>query len=201
MPILVKLRMPFFNWEQTIKLCQNGDRQAQKSLFGELYPYLNGVAKRYIYNQSYSQDILQEAFINIFKSIQQFDETKSAFKTWATKITINCCLKHNKKYSNLEIETFEIKDFDVAISPEILDEINLKDLKKTLEKMPKQYYEVFNLYIIDGFSHKEIALILELKESLSRQKLSRAKKWIKENLKVDDVLLNVILLLLMADSI
>ena len=85
---------------ELIQLCIAGNRPAQKQLYTVLLPYLNVISQRYLDEDSQRKDVLQEAFINIFKNLNQFDSSKAGFKTWAAKITINCCLKNNRKYKN-----------------------------------------------------------------------------------------------------
>lgn len=187
--------MPF-NWEENILLCKQENRIAQKRLFAELWPYLNGVGKRYVFNKNEIQDVLQVTFINIFKSIHQYDASKSAFKTWATKIMINCSLKHNEKNRISKEKIVELKDYDFPIEPTAFATFNKEALMKILKKMPESYYSIFNLFVIDGFSHNEIASILKIDEALSRQRLKRAKDWIRKNFKEDDILSKIVLMFL-----
>lgn len=174
--------------EITIELihqCVSKERLAQRQLYDILLPYLNVICKRYLNQESNREDVLQEAFIRIFKSIKSYDAGKSSLKTWAAKITINCCFNDNKKNKNQYIQAYEDAIHDVAMTPDILEKLNTEELHQWLRKLPKPYYQVFNLSVIEGFSHEEIANILGIKASLSRKRLSRAKKWI-QNTKVNN---------------
>jgi RNA polymerase sigma factor (sigma-70 family) len=165
----------------TIKIinnCKQNDKVAQKQLYSILLPYLNPICKRYLNNSSDIKDTLQETFINIFSNINQYDPNRSQFKTWAVRIAINCALKYNKKMYQLPINEFIADQSTQTIEPEILSKLSDDDLLAFFKTMPKQYFEVFNLNVIDGFSHKEIGTILSIDESLSRKRLSRARTWL-----------------------
>ena len=163
---------------ELIQGCKTSNRAAQKQLYSLLLPYLNIVCKRYLNNNEERQDILQEAFINIFSNIDKYDSSRSQFKTWAVKIVINCCLKHNQKSAKIITKEFVIEKHTQAIDPEILAWFSDEDLLAFLKTMPQKYFEIFNLHIIDGFSHKEIGELLGIDDALSRKRLSRAREWL-----------------------
>jgi len=163
-----------------IALCLSKNGEAQRRLYDLLLPYLNVICKRYLYDASLLKDVLQEVFINIFRHLDQFDIQKASFKTWSTQIAINSCLKSNKKNRNNKTEELLIDLHEIAVEAEVIDQISNEELIKWLRKMPFQYYEVFNLHIIDGYSHDEIGKLLSINASLSRQRLSRARGWLKK---------------------
>ena len=148
-------------------------------------PYLNVICKRYLVNESDLKDALQDTFINIFKSLRQFDVERASFKTWATRIAINCCLKKNAKHKAQATQEFIVDLHEATISPKVLDSLSNAEIIQWLKRMPAQYFEVFNMYVIDGFSHPEIAETLGIEESLSRQRLSRGRAWLKKKLPDD----------------
>jgi RNA polymerase sigma-70 factor (ECF subfamily) len=173
--------------DDLIECCKRGERSSQKNLYVILLPYLNTICQRYAYNPSNIQDILQESFIRIFKNIETYDTSRAKFKTWVTKITINCCLKNNQKVKrktdvekNVELE----KDLDrielnITLEPDILVKLNDDDFQRFINKMPAEYLQIFNLYIMEEFNHVEIANLLSINENLSRKRLSRARNWLK----------------------
>jgi len=172
-----------------IEGCLRGDNSAQRELYDLLLPYLNALCGRYLKDVSHRKDILQEAFIIIFSSIEQYDKQKGEFHSWASRITINLSLKHNRSsraefYTHIESETNQPK-----VSPEVLDQLSNEELTRFLRTMPAKYYEVFNLFIIDGFTHDEIAEMLQIKVSLSRKRLARARAWLQEKPKSLNALL------------
>lgn len=163
-----------------INRCLSNDRAAQNELYRELLPYLNLVCQRYLYEQDQRKDVLQETFIRIFRHLPQFDVQQASFKTWTTKIAINCCLQHNgRRQPHQELV---LPRHETLISPAALQKLSNEDLLRWLRKMPEQYFEVFNLFVVDGFSHREIAELLDIDESLSRQRLARGRAWLKKRL-------------------
>jgi len=163
-----------------IARCIAGDQQAQKKLYDLTLPYLNVMCKRYLTNEANIKDVLQETFIRIFKNIDQFDVQRASFKTWVTKIAINNCLKNNTKESRISTEELSTALDQPKVDPIILSSLNNADIIKWLKQMPESYYAVFNLYVIDDFSHQEIAQLLNIEIPLSRKRLSRARDWIKK---------------------
>lgn len=167
---------------EIIALCKSKNRAAQKQLYRQLLPYLNVVSKRYLKDSTYTSDVLQEIFILIFTKIEQYDSAKGAFKTWAVRITINCCLKHNQKFSKAIVQELIPSQHGKTILPEVLNKYSDEEIMRFLKKMPEQYFQVFNLYELDGFSHKEISEVVGITEALSRKRLSRAKAWIEKKI-------------------
>lgn len=161
-----------------IARCKSKDRSAQKELYGQLVPYLNVVCQRYLRDNTYLNDTLQETFILIFTKIDLFNAELASFKTWSVKIAINCCLKHNKKNERHKVYQLEPTKHERSITMNVLDKFTDEEIMKFLKTMPFSYFQTFNLYTIEGFSHKEIAELLQIDESLSRKRLSRAKTWI-----------------------
>ena len=163
---------------ELIRRCKRKDRLAQKQLYQSYLPYLNSVCRRYLINPSDINDVLQESFINIFRNIDKYDAKKALFKTWAVKISINCTLKFNEKMNKVPVIELVTEQHVQTIDPYVLSKLNDEDLLIFLKTMPQKYSEIFNLNVIDGFSHKEISKILDIEESLSRKRLSRARAWL-----------------------
>ena len=138
------------------------------------------IGKRYLRNDAELKDVLQDSFVHIFKNLVQFDVQKSSFKTWATQITINNCLKYNARNHRTGTVELIVNLHDKSIEPNAIKTLTNDELVAWLKKMPFQYFEVFNLYIIDGYSHDEIAKMLGISSVLSRKRLSRAKEWLKK---------------------
>ena len=174
-----------------IAKCLSKDRAAQKQLYILLLPYLEMIGKRYLRNESDLKDVLQETFILMFKNMAQFDIQKAGFKTWAAKITINNCLKYNSKNNRNKTVELIINLHEPMIRPSVIDTFANDELLAWLKKMPVQYFEVFNMYIIDGFSHDEIAEMFGIAASLSRKRLSRARQWLKKKVETEQQILSI----------
>ena len=163
-----------------IKSCISKNRKAQKQLYLLLLPYLRAVANRYLRDTSYVKDVLQESFVKVFENIDKYDIQKAPFKQWAAKITINNCLNYNKRVIGIPKDELIVEQHDTFILPSIIKNLSRENLLFVLKQMPEGYFEVFNLYVIDGYAHDEIAQILNINEALSRKKLSRARVWLKK---------------------
>jgi len=170
---------------ELIALCLSKDGSAQRKLYNLLLPYLNAMSKRYLYDQSFLKDALQETFIRIFKSLGQFDVQKASFKTWCTKIAIHSCLRQNEKNKNNRVVEYDSSFHEQMIQENVFDKMTLEETQEWLKQMPKNYFEVFNLFVIDEFTHEEIAEMLSIKIELSRKRLSRARTWVKKRLQND----------------
>lgn len=165
--------------KELINSCVSQNRNAQKQLYSLLLPYLRAIANWYLRDNSYSKDVLQESFVKIFRSINSYQSLKAPIKQWAAKITINTCLNYNKRIIGTPKEEFIIEKHQV-LSLEEFEERSNEDILVLLKKMPEPHFEVFNLFLIDGYSHKEISELLNISATLSRKRLSRAKSWLKK---------------------
>lgn len=161
--------------DDIIKGCVSGKSEAQEALYKKYSGKLFGVSLRYTKDYSAAEDILQESFIKIFNNISSYKGTGS-FEGWMRRILINTALerfrKHFQLYSISEVHENEISlDYD-----NILADISAKDLLTLIQELPPAYKMVFNLYAIDGYSHKEIGDILNISIGTSKSNLSRARK-------------------------
>ena len=157
--------------------CRKGDRTAQREAYHALFPILRGAVRRYTWSEADVQDILQEAFIRIFKSMEQFDQNRGSFMNWSTRIAINTAINEGKKRARHRVADHEVS---VPIESNALQDMALEDLINTLSAMPEDQYHVLNLHLVDGFNHKEIADLLDITPDISRQRLTRARKWVRD---------------------
>lgn len=140
------------------------------------------VAVRYSQNEEEAISIVNDSFMKVFKSIKSFDQEKS-FKPWFRRIVVNTSINHIQKQSKFKVES-NIEDAgEVAAREEILSQINYKDLIRMVQSLGTAYRTVFNLYVIDGFKHEEIAKTLGITVSTSKSNLSRARYRMRELLK------------------
>lgn len=138
---------------------------------------------RYMKNKFDAEDVLQEAFIKIYRDLKSFNLDRGTFRNWSTRIIINICLQQiRKKRNNLDIAEAEKTFTQFEINPQALQSLNLKDLTDIISKLPIGYRTVFNLYVIDGYTHKEIAEMLTISIGTSKSQLLRAKKYLQKNL-------------------
>lgn len=166
---------------QLIAACLAGDSKAERALYEALLPYLDRVARRYLRNPNYHKDVLQDSFIQLFRYLPNFQEEKGDLRSWATKITINVALKYNRKADPLNIRSLSEEVIaNYSAPPARLEKLSDEDLIAILQRMPRAYYAVFNLALIEDYSHKEIGQLLNISEANSRKKLSRAKTWLRK---------------------
>ncbi|OAV43899.1 RNA polymerase sigma factor [Lewinella sp. 4G2] len=169
--------------EQLIKACRANQRQAQRRLYELSLPRLRYLAQRYLTDAEATQDVLQEAYLSIFQHLDQFDGSRSQFSTWAGRITINKCLARNRRAPTevcLPPEDIPRQTLDAARNA--LEQLTDLELVTWLKQMPRDYYLVFNLAAVEGYDHPEIARMLSITPAVSRQRLSRARKWVKREL-------------------
>ena len=133
---------------------------------------------RYLRQNEAAEDALQETFIHVFRHIQTF-QNEGSFKAWISKIAVNNCLKAlRKEYNVIQIDILSelSKGFEDAT---IVDKMTVDEVLKKLDLLPEQYRIVFNMAVIEGYQHKEIAELLKVTESTSRTILTRARKKIE----------------------
>lgn len=171
--------------KQLISLCIANDRKAQHRLYEQLLPYLRAVANRYLKDTSYAKDVLQESFVKIFKNIEQYNHQKAGFHLWSVRIVINTTINYNNRVIKFSVPTTVDTFANLTTTPKAIQNLSNEDLLTILKQMPNGYFEVFNLFIIDGYKHEEIAEILNISPASSRKKLSRAKKWLQDTFKND----------------
>ncbi len=172
---------------QTIQAILKGDKSAFRKLYDNYSRFYFLTCLRYTNQKSDAEDLLQESFIKIYKDLHQFDHTRGNFISWSKRVVINVCLQHLRKKNVLN--NFEnIIDLNLQLSDKAigLDNLSLQELTKMIQQLPKGYRTVFNLYIIDGFSHKEISEELGISESTSKTQLMKAKKLLKLKIKESD---------------
>ncbi len=165
--------------KQIISLCRRGKRDGQRQLYQACAPYVYNTIKRYVREAEDVKDVMQEVFANVFKHINDFDETKGSFNIWIRKISVNQALmliRKKKQFSHL----VPLDDFqnNTLGSPDRYESLSREDVEKVLARVPDGFRIVFTMYVIDGFSHQEIAEHLNIKVETSRSQLTRAKKWI-----------------------
>lgn len=164
-----------------ITKCLKEDRLAQKALFEIMAPKLLTVSRQYAPKNCDPLDNLQDAFIKIFKYLNTYDKQTGSFDAWARRIVINTALsKLNKKTIVEVISNFQ--DFDFEDKDIINSNYNVKHLMELIEQLPDGYKQVFCLYEIEGYSHKEIGDMLNIKEATSRSQLNRSKLFLRDML-------------------
>ncbi|UGS21151.1 RNA polymerase sigma factor [Flavobacterium cyclinae] len=165
--------------EQLIHECGNNNTKAQEQVYRLLAPKLFAVCLKYSRNYEEAQDNLQESFLIIFDKIKQY-KSSGSFEGWAKRIVINYVLQQYRKQNIFEIVSEKIPaEEEIEIDDE---NISLEFLTKIIQELPDRYRLVFNLYVLDGYSHKEISEMLEINIGTSKSNLARAKAILKNKI-------------------
>lgn len=165
--------------QKLIKQCAKNDRQAQQEIYHLYAGSLFSICLKYSNNKQEAQDNFQDGFITIFKKIGQFD-FRGSFEGWAKRVMINTVLLKYRKKSVLNIVTEDIPD-EVIVEVDD-EEISLDFLLDLIRGLPERYRLVFNLYVLDGYSHREIAGMLKIAEGTSKSNLARARVILRQQI-------------------
>lgn len=163
--------------------CKDGDRKAQKQLYDAMAPKMMAVCLRYMGNREDAEDVLQEGFITLFTKIDSYQGAGS-FEGWARKIFVNTALMHLRRADVLGISD-DIQEARTLSANETtpIQKMGYRDLINMISALPADSRTVFNMYVVEGYSHKEIAKELGCTEATSRSKLQRARIRLQEMIK------------------
>ena len=167
--------------DRLIKQCADNDRKAQKEIYQLFAGKLFSICLKYSKNKQEAQDNFQDGFVTIFDKIGQFN-FKGSFEGWLKRVMVNTILLKYRKKTVLNIVTEEIPD-EVVVDIDD-EEISLDFLLNLIQELPERYRMVFNLYVLDGCSHKEIAKMLKIAEGTSKSNLARARGILKQKIEV-----------------
>lgn len=169
--------------EDIIRGCRQKDPGAQRSLYEMFSSRMYGVCLRYCGSRDDAQDILHEGFLKIFEKIRQF-EFRGSFEGWIRRIMVNTALERYRNQNKfVSIRDDSIEDYEKPEDFDISEDITAKELMEMIEDLSPQYRMVFNMYAIEGYSHKEIAELLGITEGTSKSNLSRARVILQEKIK------------------
>lgn len=166
--------------KQLITDCQNDEPKAQEQLYKLFSSKMFSVCLKYSRNYEEAQDNLQEGFLLAFNKIQQYN-FQGAFEGWLKRLIINNILRQYRNSVVFEVIKDNIKDEDEIIT-DSEQEPSIDFLLKCVQELPDRYRLVFSLYVLDDYSHKEIASMLHISEGTSKSNLSRAKLLLKEKI-------------------
>lgn len=166
------------NIKSLLEGCLRAHRVSQKLLYQEYYNYSMSICLRYAGNRDEASEILNDAFMKIFTNLKSFDLSKP-FKPWLRKVLINTAINHyHKKQREVKVEEMQ-KAKNELDSERILSGISYQEVVGLLHKLPPAYRTVFNLYVIEGYTHEEIANMLNIAPGTSKSNLFKAKEQLK----------------------
>ena len=168
--------------EQLIKKCINQDAKAQSQLYKQYASKLFSLCLKYSKNYAEAEDNLHDAFITVFSKIDQY-KNKGSFEGWLKRIAINTSLQRYRENVGVFdiVNEGNIEDVTVDINDE---DVNIDFLLQIIQELPDRYRLVFNLYVLDGYSHVEISELINISAGTSKSNLARARMILKE--KIED---------------
>lgn len=166
---------------QIIQACKRGDRKSQKQLYDHYAPLFMSICLRYLKNREDAEDVLVHSFYKIFANIQKYSG-KGSFEGWMKKLLVNECLMFLRKRHNFNL-SIDSAHYIAADEISVQDKLQYEDLIVCLDLLPPGYRTVFNLYVIEGFKHREIAEQLGISINTSKSQLILAKQRMKSIIK------------------
>jgi RNA polymerase sigma factor (sigma-70 family) len=164
-----------------IRGCLKNDRRSQEELYKRYYPAMMALCLRYVRNSGDAVEVLNDAFLKVFRQLGRYDEGKGALYTWMRKILINTALDSLRKQKMIRYhEMPTATEEEPGIENEAISKLNSDELLGLIRQLPLTTCLVFNLHGIDGFSHREIADMLGISEGTSRWHLSDARRRLKQ---------------------
>ena len=170
--------------EKLIRKCQQKSRKAFEELYRKFSPFVYGICLRYAKNRDEAQDILQDCFIKVMDKIGDY-RFEGSFEGWLQRMAVNESLNYlrlgRSSFSELGEDEADAED----ASPDIVSNMSARDLLDAISEMPDGYRTIFNMYVIEGYQHNEIAEKLNITESTSRSQLKKAREYLIEIIKKD----------------
>lgn len=169
--------------DQIVVGCTKNDAKAQMQLYDLYCDAMYTICLRYIKDTATAEDVMQDAFIKVFKNIGSF-KGEVTIGAWIKKIVINQCIDHLKK-RKIELVSIEEKELNVADDGDwsVSDDVNVNIITSAINSLPEKYKVILNMYLIEGYDHQEIAQVLNITEVNSRSQLMRGKNKLKSQLK------------------
>jgi len=175
--------------DRLISKCRKQDGKAQKALYDKYASKMLGVCHRYIKDTDQAEDVMITGFVKVFEKIDQF-KSEGSFEGWIRRIMVNQSLSFIRKNKGMYLEVdIEVADREPDYKS-LNDNLEAQDLLTLINNLPTGYQTVFNLYAIEGYSHKEIAEKLQISENTSKSQLSRARTLLQKQLVEQEEMVN-----------
>jgi len=165
--------------DELIKRCRAGERKAQELLYNWFASKMLGVCFRYAADRMEAEDMLQNGFIRVFQKINDY-RGEGSFEGWIRRIMVHSSIEfYRKHHKMLQVADIDEEGREQAVNPHVTANLAAKDLMALIQQLPPGYRIVFNLFAIEGYSHKEIAVLTGITEGASKSQLSRARSVLK----------------------
>lgn len=177
--MIAKIQLPRISRDlQLLEECIAGRPQSQKLLYQYFAPKMFGICLRYSRDYHHAEDLLQEGFVKVFNNLHRF-RREGSFEGWMKRIFINTSIEFHRKSSNYYELPLEEELIPEGFDDKILSDLMFQDLLALIQGLSDGYRTVFNLYAIEGYSHKEIGKMLGIQEGTSKSQLARARNALK----------------------
>ncbi len=170
-----------------IRGCKQNDRKAQEALYKAYYKAMITICLRYTRNEDDAVEVLNSGFLKVFQNIQRYDQAQASLYTWIRTIVVNSCLDFIRKKSRTEQHHELNNASEVHVPAEVVSRMKASELLSLVRSLPPATAAVFNLYVIEGYSHKEIGSLLGISDGTSKWHLSEARKQLQQKIKLQDV--------------
>lgn len=168
-------------YQALIKGCINQKPAAQRELYEQFASSMLAVCYRYARDRDDAEDILQDGFVKVFQKIGNFDD-RGSLEGWIRKIMVNTAIDHIRKQKHQQNQVELNEGITEVIEADVMDNLEMEALFEVIQKLPPGYRLVFNLYAIEGYSHKEIGDELGITESTSRSQYTRARAMLRQQI-------------------
>lgn len=174
------------NEQQLIESCRKGDRIGQKELYNRFARKMMGVCYRYVNDKETAADLLQEGFIKVFQSLDSYSGAGS-FEGWVRRIFVNSALEYLRKTDVLR-DASDLDNMAELTQPNssVIASMTADELMELVKELPTGFRTVFNLFAIEGYSHREIGEMMNITESTSRSQFTRARQLLQKKIKALD---------------
>ncbi len=168
-------------WPKIIEGCKQKKKKYQEMLYQRIAPKLFSICLRYASDKQMAEDLLHDTFLKIFQKIDRYQETGS-FEAWMKKICIYHALEVLRRKQKGYVKYVEVLPNTIVKKQEAIEKLSLQEIQKIIQKLPHGYRTVFNLYVIDDFTHQEIADTLNISVSTSKTQLRKARLYLQKEL-------------------
>ncbi|RKR85027.1 RNA polymerase sigma-70 factor (ECF subfamily) [Mucilaginibacter gracilis] len=167
---------------ELIEGCRKGHRKMQEMLYKQLASKMLAVCMRYATDRMEAEDMLQNGFVKVFKKLDDFRD-EGSFEGWVRRIMVHSSIEYYRKHHKMmQVVDIETPGAEQSVDPVAASNLGVQDLLAIIQQLPPGYKMVFNMYAIEGYSHKEIGEIMNITEGASKSQLSRARTILKEQI-------------------
>ena len=169
-----------YSIESLVEKCKAGERKAQELLYKQFASKMLGVCMRYATDKMEAEDMLQNGFIRVFQKIADY-RGDGSFEGWVRRIMVHCSIEYYRKHHKMmQVVDLEESGHEPSVNAVAAANLDAKDLMALIQRLSPGYRMVFNLYAIEGYSHKEIGDIMSITEGASKSQLSRARSVLRD---------------------